>query len=707
MLKHTFLSILLLIPLCSYADVPSDKIADDVCLTDSLTADSISSIDLQEFVVEAPKVIRKADMDVYYPSESAVDHSKNGMQLLQNLMIPSVTVNELLGTVNSSGESVQVRINGREATVEQVKSLLPESIKRVEWLDNPGLRYKDAKAVLNFVVVNPTLGGSLYADGMQSLNSPWGDYNANLKLNNGRSQWGVNAEYKLTNRLGAYREYSETFIFENDDQLTRNETPKDGYMSNNYGSLQIDYSYVKPDTTTLWVALRGYDDIKTESMFDGVMTQSNGTGNIHLRDRSGNNGFTPSLQAYLEQHFKNNQLIAVDFTAKLYTGKTYRYYTETDDATSDLLNDVNTSIRDRNLAYAVSADYIKSWKNSELTAGVAYSANRNRSVYDNLDGEVFHQRQDQVYFFGEYFQRIKKVTLTAGIGGQYTDFRFTETGEGSSSWNVRPRFSATYTPNSVSQFRLNFATWQTTPSLSETNIAPVQSDGIQWTIGNPNLKTSTSYSLSLRYSLNVPHLYSVFGVTAFSSPDAITPYLYWENDRLITSYENSNGLQNLNFYISPQIEIIPNWLSLSGTLSYRIERMKGRDYKLYNRNWSGDATLMAQHWGFYMIAQYNKAKKELWGEQYSWGESISLLALGYQWKNWEFMAGLICPFTKYDSGFRSVSKYNTNLQHSRLDMSPLPIVQIKYNLQWGRQKRGIEKMVDADASVSTSSAGGR
>jgi hypothetical protein len=40
-------------------------------------------------------------------------------------------------------------------------------------------------------------------------------------------------------------------------------------------------------------------------------------------------------------------------------------------------------------------------------------------------------------------------------------------------------------------------------------------------------------------------------------------------------------------------------------------------------------------------------------------------------------------------------------------MSPLPIVQIKYNLQWGRQKRGVEKMVDADASVSTSSAGGR
>ena len=43
---------------------------------------------LQEVVIEAPKVVRKSDMDLYYPSKSAVDNSKNGVQLLNNLMIP-------------------------------------------------------------------------------------------------------------------------------------------------------------------------------------------------------------------------------------------------------------------------------------------------------------------------------------------------------------------------------------------------------------------------------------------------------------------------------------------------------------------------------------------------------------------------------------------------------------------------------------------
>ena len=42
------------------------------------TADTIPVHELNEVIVRAPKVIRKADMDVYYPSQSAVENSRNG-----------------------------------------------------------------------------------------------------------------------------------------------------------------------------------------------------------------------------------------------------------------------------------------------------------------------------------------------------------------------------------------------------------------------------------------------------------------------------------------------------------------------------------------------------------------------------------------------------------------------------------------------------
>ncbi len=136
-----------------------------VAIAHNEVPDSIAARELDEIVVQAPRVIRKADMDVFYPSQTAVEYSKNGMQMLRNLMIPTLNVDDFSGTVKSSGQSVQLRINGRVATTEQVQSLLPETIKRVEWIDNPGLRYNGANAVVNFIVTNPDAGRCVYVVG--------------------------------------------------------------------------------------------------------------------------------------------------------------------------------------------------------------------------------------------------------------------------------------------------------------------------------------------------------------------------------------------------------------------------------------------------------------------------------------------------------------------------------------------------------------
>ena len=668
--------------------------------------DSISTHELQEIVIQAPKVIRKADMDVYHPSKSAVENSKNGMQLLRNIMIPTLTVNDALGSISAAGQSVQVRINGRLATIEQVKALLPETIKRVEWIDNPGLRYNGANYVLNVIVANPTLGGSLMLQAKPALNQKWGYYQGDAKLNIGRAQWSVGGYFKLTDEIKAHREYEETFTYPNGTSLTRKETPLGGELDNSQGAAWITYNYIKPDTTIFYVSLQANRNFSDKWQFNGLLNLSNGDDDIDLMDSSGRICTTPSFSAYLEQHFAHKQTLVVDFSTSMYAGHSYSDYVEKYPGSTHLINDIHTYIKDRNQAYGLEANYIKQWRASRFTAGASYTANRNRSTYENLDGAVFHQRQDKAYFFAEYFHRINKVTLTGGIGAQYTSFLFKETNQGSRSWNLRPQATATYSPNRNHQLRLSFTSWQSAPSLAETNIAPQQLDGFQWRIGNPNLKTSSSYMLSLRYSYNLPRISGSFGVRGFTSPNAITPYLYWDKDRLITSYENSKGLQNISFWFAPQIEAIPSWLVISGTLQYRAERMKGNTYKLYNHCWSGDVSAMVTHWGFTLGFQYVRAQRDLWGEKISWGEDISVIDLSYNWKNWEFSGGMILPFGEYDQGSRSLSKWNTNEMHTRLDMR-MPYISISYNLQWGRQKRGAQKLVEVDANADRSSAGGR
>lgn len=645
-------------------------------------------------------------MDIYHPSKSAVEASKNGIQLLNNLMIPSLTVSDALGSIEAAGQSVQVRINGRESTVDQVRTLLPETIKRVEWIDNPGLRYGGANYVLNFIVSNPTAGGSVMAVTRPALNQAWGFHMVDAKFNKGRSQWEVGANFKLTDDIKSHRDYTETLTFPDGTALTRDETPRGGSMDNSFGNLWASYSYVKPDTTVFMAEFGMFHKFTDKFKYDGLLSLSDGSDNILLTDSHGDKGSTPSLSLYWQQNFARKQMFIVNFNSSFYFGRSYSDYLEQLPDAADYLTDIHTNIKDRNQAYAIEADYIKNWDKARFTAGASYTANRNRSQYENLGGAIFHQRQDKVYVFAEYFRRFGKWTATAGMGVQYTDFLFKETDEGNHTWSPRPQATVTYSLNQNHNFRLNFTSWQSTPSLAETNIVPQQLDGYQWRVGNQNLKTANSYMLTLRYGFNLPRVNGMFGVRAFTSPNAITPLLFWEDDKLITTYENSRGLQNLSFFIAPQIEIIPDWLMASGYLQFRMERMRGTGYDLHSNAWSGHAQLRLMHWGFVLSGQYMRAQRDLWGEKISWGEDLNIIELEYNWKSWQFGAGVIMPFGKYDQGSKSLSKWNRNEQHMRLDMR-MPYISISYNLQWGRQKRGADKLVNVNADADRSTAGGR
>lgn len=675
-------------------------------MSQTTTTDSIPLHELQEIVIEAPKVIRKADMDVYHPSQSAVEASKNGMQLLNNLMIPSLSVSDALGTIQAAGQSVQVRINGRESSIDQVRALLPETIKRVEWMDNPGLRYGGANYVLNFIVTNPTIGGSFQGQARPALNQAWGFYMADAKFNSGRSQWEIYASCKLTEDLKIYRDYKETFTYPDGTSLTRNETPRGGNLKNSLPYYFASYNYIKPDTTVFVAQLTNQQHLNNVTEYNGLLSLNNNDNDIHLTERFGDKGNYPSLSLYLQQNFAHKQMLVVDFNASMYIGSTWSDYIEQLPGSQSYLADIHTDIKDRNQAYGIEADYIKNWAKSRFTAGASYTANRNRSQYKNLGGEIFHQRQDKLYFFAEYFQRLGKWTATAGVGAQYTDFYFRESARGNHSWNARPQATVTYALDQNHNFRLNFTSWQSTPTLAETNPVPQQLDGFQWRIGNQHLKTASSYMLTFRYGFNLPRVNGTFGIRAFTSPNAITPLLQWNNNRLVTTYENSRGLQNLSFFLYPQVEILPDWITLSGGVQYRMERMRGTGYNLHNNNWSGNVNLQVTHWGFVLSGQYVRAQHDLWGEKISWGENISIIDLSYNRKNWQFSAGMIMPFGKYDQGSESLSKWNRNEQHMRLDMR-MPYVSISYNVQWGRQKRGVEKLINADAQTDASTAGGR
>lgn len=211
----------------------------------SLNDDAVS---LDGVTVSASAQTSHADKKVVFPSDRQMKASGNGMDLLQQMMLPRVQVDLLNNEIKATGNGVvQVRINGVKVEQDEIKALNPSDIIRIEYHDNPGLRYGNADIVLDYIVRRPDTGGSFGLDMAQGINSMWGEHNAWGKINHKNSEWG--ASYRIGPRdfYGMKRNNEEEFHLANGTTLNRVEIGEPSRARLFMHNLNVNYSYQKPD----------------------------------------------------------------------------------------------------------------------------------------------------------------------------------------------------------------------------------------------------------------------------------------------------------------------------------------------------------------------------------------------------------------------------------------------------------------------------
>lgn len=162
----------------------------DVNLGEILLEDA--AVAMEGVTVSASSQISRADRKLVFPSERQMKVSTNGVNLLQQMMLPRIQVNPMDNSIGLlGGGELQLRINGAKAEIEEIKALQPSDIIRIEYHDNPGLRYGNAEVVLDYIVRRPDTGGNFGVDLSQGVNAMWGEYNVFGKVNHKKSEFGV------------------------------------------------------------------------------------------------------------------------------------------------------------------------------------------------------------------------------------------------------------------------------------------------------------------------------------------------------------------------------------------------------------------------------------------------------------------------------------------------------------------------------------
>lgn len=688
--------------------------------SDSISATPVDTLNhvLDEVIVQASTIIHKSDRDLIVPSDEARQQSSNGLTLLQNLQIPTVVVNPVLESVNNPSGAVQLRINGREASVNEVKTLQPESIVRVEYHENPGLRYNDVNAILDFIVRNPTVGGSLMADVMYWLHDkPSGNLFASLKLNRGKGQFGLSVQDQLRKRLEMYREYDEKVSFADGTTLIRTESPIGGMYNNNQLWVTADYSYINPDKTTFYAGFGLSHQVPNTFGYEGLLSSTihNTDGTRTITDPlylsvEGRNPFTvPSLNLYLEQKIDQRQSVIVDLVTRYTKSRSASYYDEALVSDGTQISDISTLIEDNNWSIGLEADYIRQWRKSRLTTGMTWNGYFNRSKYVTSDNTVYHQRQNKLYGFAEYMLMLGNVTTTAGIGAEYNEQYMRETDRSLISWHAKPQITVTWRKG-WSTLRLTGRGRTRTPSLTETNPALQQIDRFQYQTGNPDLKSYMTWQTFINWSQSFKRINSSIQLGYWTTSDnAIAPTYLWDSkNHLIKTFTNGHSNSMWWWRVSASVDIIPDWLSVDGYIDMTRYYSSGPAYRHQHTSWSGNIDAMLSHWGFQLVFSYMRAPTDLTGEVLNRQESFNSVMLNYNWHDWQFGFGMMMPFGRYNQETTQLNRYYNYTQIMRSDfIERMCVVKVSYNLRWGKQKESAKKLIDAGAESMTSTAAGR
>ncbi|SNV51031.1 Uncharacterised protein [Chryseobacterium taklimakanense] len=185
-MKKNTVAVVLLFSLSFYSQEvkPSDSI--------------IKTKEIQEVLIKAQRKKQFSDHANYTFDKEALEKARHSKDLLTTL--PELQLDPISNTVTSiKGGKILFLINGIEASDNQIKSIAPTNVVRVEYFDIPPTRFVTrADTVVNIVTRNPEKGYSYGADITSAFITGFVNGSAYGNYTKGKNDFGL--EYNINLR---------------------------------------------------------------------------------------------------------------------------------------------------------------------------------------------------------------------------------------------------------------------------------------------------------------------------------------------------------------------------------------------------------------------------------------------------------------------------------------------------------------------------
>ena len=659
-----------------------------------------ASTELGEVVVEGDAVIQKVDRQILLPNKEQLGASSDGMSLLQNLQIPRIVVNPADNTVKTlANQDVQLRINGIEASNSEVMAINPKDVIRIEYHDQPGVRFNGAAAVINYIVKHRDTGGNLMLNASNGVTMPgWGEYHLSGKVNFGKSSFSLLTQYSPRDIYWT-RSNAETYNFST-GTIENREVGEPTRFKMNPVNIGLTYNWTNGEKNMLQISLRDNMDFTPYAQSNRDTYLYQGTDSFAIHDHERSKSISPSLDIYYEHNLPDDHHLYFDLVGTYINSSNDRRFEQLPlgETVADT-TDVTSRVRGNKYSLIGEAIYEKDWENIALTVGVRHNQQWMENTYLGSASATVNMTTAETYAFAEVQQRVKQFSYAVGIGAMHTYIE--QAGQKQSNWIARPQLTLSYDFGKGVFWKYKGYVSGYQPSLSAMSDVAQQIDKYQIRQGNPNLKpvmfVANEMQLSWQSKYVNLNLWANYSYDHKPIMDETFEQLIDGQSYAVRTYANHRGFHRLQVAPSVQVRLLQNKLIFTVAPFANYYVSLGNSYTHKHFNPGVRASIMGMYKGWQFFGEVTTRYNNLWGETLEYGEFYHHIGLGYNADKWGFRAMLMNPFSVkgYSIETKDLSALAPNTQHAEMrDFRQMLILNFHCNLDFGTQRRDSGKRIN-------------
>lgn len=620
-----------------------------------------TSEQLDEVVVEGSRVTEEAGRFVVLPDPKEAEVSGRGLTLLDMQQLPGLEVDVALQKITIDGGTPILQINGKEVPLNRFINVRPEQILRIEYSNDPGIRYLDrnVSGVINLVLKESDDGGNVMARVQSAFTTGFVDGYLMAAHHKGKSEFSLQYNLSHRNYKNVPYEMIDSYIAEERTVERSQELSSPfNYITHN---ITGEYTYQPNDSTMFVATLRDYID-NNHWFGTGTITETeNGTTiQMGMNKQSDRKGNSPMLDLFFTHKLRNRQKIELNMVGQYSQSDYYNNLIY-----SDSENEWEYPTKVINNGYAVSGEavYSKQFNRSEARIGLQYQHNFASNDY------VIYETQTEMTKDNTY--------LYCGIGGSISNNVMYSLGTGVKLFTVADGIDTRRYVRNLSTALLFWRisnSWSLTattyfvpslPSLSDLSPVLQRVDDVEAIRGNDALKPSNTMNSTLRLQYNNKGWFA--GMTGsyfrnFSPTVRLYQYVP-ELDLFVGTPQNTDYYQR--FQLKAEVGVKQLFDRLNITLNGKLKKEEAKGEEFYHDNLNFSSGINAQFVWKQLVVGCNfdfLPDKSLFGEEISIGEMSQSIYVEYNWKSLNASLAWHCPFNKkgfmyQTSGLSAVHPY--------------------------------------------------